>query len=523
MTPLPPIVPAGPADAVPGEPGEPTVEGAADIFAGLLALAAGEATPAEGGHEAGDDSEHTMPLDTPDFPVAAESPPFPSIQASRTLGASGTRAAEGPGATAEPTGTDGNSAAPPTPVDADAIPGRPVADDGAAAVRTTNTAVGGAGTTTRETDAPVPVAASSLPPGGAGDGRPAMAPHAPVWNRDRQGAAPAARNPSETLPDGRGSDPVDAPGELGAAGTDPERTRTPVPVAGSSRPIRVAGKVGHVSSSPSTNRARQGAAPPARGPREPLPDGRGSSGAPSRPAGFVGAEEPAGPIEPAAARSLALAAGGGESTAEPPRVAPTVAPVADVGGVAPGARETASGRSTPETPAAPADPPRAVLDGVRVAAELRRPVRVRLDPPELGTVRVELASSPTEPDAVRVRLAAAEPAGRAALAEALPRLREHLAAAGVRVEAVELEPAARDEPAGDRHARDRERPGGSGAGGFGSHAGGERRGGGRFARHGFRPGRGGSAGGTGGTGGGAPAPADALPTRRRGVGLDVAA
>ena len=101
-----------------------------------------------------------------------------------------------------------------------------------------------------------------------------------------------------------------------------------------------------------------------------------------------------------------------------------------------------------EVPAAAPRTAALVAEAVTRAGELRRPVRIRLDPPELGSVQVEVAPAEGDPRAVRVRLTASDPAGRAVLAEALPRLREALAAAGLVVEAVDLDPPTRPERTG---------------------------------------------------------------------------
>lgn len=121
-----------------------------------------------------------------------------------------------------------------------------------------------------------------------------------------------------------------------------------------------------------------------------------------------------------------------------------------------------------EATAAPAAAPTAaagasaeiVADAVGRAIEQNRPIRVRLDPPELGTVRVEVsAGRGDDAGAVRVRLTAAEPAGRAVLHEALPRLRESLVAAGLSLDSIDLDSATRPERAdgGRESGRDADR------------------------------------------------------------------
>ncbi|NNJ26990.1 flagellar hook-length control protein FliK [Alienimonas chondri] len=126
---------------------------------------------------------------------------------------------------------------------------------------------------------------------------------------------------------------------------------------------------------------------------------------------------------------------------------------------APSTAESAGVRSTVPSPSANASA-EIVADAVSRAIEQNRPIRVRLDPPELGTVRVEVsAASNGDAGAVRIRLSAAEPAARAVLAEALPRLRETLASAGVTVDAVDLDGPTRPERAesGRESGRDADR------------------------------------------------------------------
>ena len=80
---------------------------------------------------------------------------------------------------------------------------------------------------------------------------------------------------------------------------------------------------------------------------------------------------------------------------------------------------------------------RQAAEAVRGAVESGRPLRIRLDPAELGSLRIEVARSA---DGVTVRLEAATAAARRLLTEQLPALRESLAAAGIAVDRVEVEP-----------------------------------------------------------------------------------
>ena len=120
-----------------------------------------------------------------------------------------------------------------------------------------------------------------------------------------------------------------------------------------------------------------------------------------------------------------------------------------------GALKAAGGRAAAGEPSrGPVTPVvRQTVDAVRGAIEAGRPLRVRLDPAELGTLRIEVGRSA---DGVTVRIEAAGATARRMLTEQLPALRESLAAAGVTVDRVEIEPARDGRPAdGDDRRGDR--------------------------------------------------------------------
>ena len=413
---LPPAAAAPAGPATPAGVAAPIAPGADGGFLGLVAaLLAAAPRPAEEDGPAAEVPAAARVLAGPNPPVAELDAAFaaePANAASRTLQASGTL-------TAPP-------AFVPIAAGAASAPAAPVSPPAGFAASPVDARAVGLG------PGPVAAAAFALPaepsaPGGSNT--------VPV----SRGVPPAAADRIDNRIDiaERGRNPLIGPPRTTAApaGFAPA---FPAPAVSDGR----LGGPGHAATPP-IRRTRTSAAGPA-----PAPPAALAAAVPVPTVVPPVAAPPAAPTAPAAPRR---AVPGGEIVRPADFVAATLTEAA------PADEPAATARVTPS--AAAGRRGEIVADAVGRAVEQRRPVRVRLDPPELGTVRVEVTASPTDPGAVRVRLSAAEPAGRAALAEGLPQLREALAVAGVRVETVELEPPSRPD-AGREPNREQGRGGG---------------------------------------------------------------
>ncbi|HEX6984806.1 MAG TPA: flagellar hook-length control protein FliK [Planctomycetaceae bacterium] len=104
----------------------------------------------------------------------------------------------------------------------------------------------------------------------------------------------------------------------------------------------------------------------------------------------------------------------------------------------------------------PDDLPDHAAAALRAAASLDRPIRIRLTPPELGTLRVEVSR---QEGGVAARFEVTTAAAQSTLAEHLSSLRESLGRAGLPVERIEIrlaEPRPDDGRSDDRHGGERQ-------------------------------------------------------------------